>query len=151
MPQRLSCEVTPKERPTVPKAETTSKRYFRKNPSLWGEIFPSGWVIKRRKVIKVMKETAITKMATTFRTISLGTVLLKTLTAAFPVSLFHIKDIKTAKEVVLTPPPHEPGEAPINMKIISINKTALCRKFNSTVLKPAVLAVTDWKKDKKNL
>ena len=52
--------------------------------------------------------------------------------------------IKTASVVVFIPPPVDAGDAPINIKII-ITNTLLSRKVaKSSVLKPAVLAVTDW-------
>ena len=52
--------------------------------------------------------------------------------------------------VVLMPPPHEPGEAPINMKRIRINRVSLAMFPMDNVLNPAVLAVTDWKNEERN-
>ena len=48
--------------------------------------------------------------------------------------------------VVLTPPPVEPGEAPMNMKMRIIRMVSLARAPMSTVLNPAVRGTTDLKK-----
>jgi len=75
--------------------------------------------------------------------VSLGRVLLSILTSARPKKRFQAMKKRIVRLVVLTPPPQEPGEAPMNMRITKINRVALlsCQKF--TVLNPAVLAVTD--------
>ncbi len=44
--------------------------------------------------------------------ISLGIVLLKTLTSSFPLTRFHIRRKRRAALVVLTPPPRRPGRGP---------------------------------------
>jgi hypothetical protein len=49
----------------------------------------------------------------------------------------------TAAVVVLMPPPQEPGEAPMNMRIMKKKRVAFDNRLKFTVLKPAVLAVTD--------
>jgi hypothetical protein len=49
--------------------------------------------------------------------------------------------------VVFTPPPVEPGEAPMNIRTSMRRRVAFVREPISTVLKPAVLGVTDWKKE----
>ena len=43
----------------------------------------------------------------------------------------------------LTPPPHEPGLAPMNMSMTRTNSVAPVSIDMSSVLNPAVLAVTD--------
>ncbi len=48
---------------------------------------------------------------------------------------------------VFMPPPVEPGEAPINIRIMRKKSVGLARFCIGTVLKPAVRAVTDWKND----
>src|SRR5690554_1898863 len=48
--------------------------------------------------------------------------------------------------VVLIPPPVDPGEAPININIISINNPPLVNPDTEYVLNPAVLADTLKKK-----
>jgi hypothetical protein len=47
------------------------------------------------------------------------------------------------KSFVLTPPPVEPGEAPMNMSSMVTNCAALDNLAWGKVSKPAVLAVTD--------
>ena len=54
--------------------------------------------------------------------------------------------IKVNVEVFI-PPPVDPGEAPINIKKINIKSIGVPIIEKSTVLKPAVLAVIDWKNE----
>jgi hypothetical protein len=58
---------------------------------------------------------------------------------------------RIAALVVFTPPPVDPGEAPINMRIMMSRMLSFWRRPISTVLKPAVLGVTDWKRQIRNL
>ena len=51
----------------------------------------------------------------------------------------------TARVVVFTPPPQEPGEAPKNMRKITKVRVLEPSVAKSTVLKPAVRAEMDWK------
>ena len=44
---------------------------------------------------------------------------------------------------VLIPPPHEPGEAPMNMSIMSRYRVSFAICLMGSVLSPAVRAVTD--------
>jgi len=53
--------------------------------------------------------------------------------------------------VVLMPPAVDPGEPPVIIRIIIINTPASLSMVKSTVLNPAVLGVTDWKKEPKIL
>ena len=53
----------------------------------------------------------------------------------------------TAKVVVLTPPPVDVGDAPINIMPIMKNKVAFFKDAKSMVLKPAVRKDTDWNKE----
>ena len=46
--------------------------------------------------------------------------------------------------VVLMPPAHEPGDPPIYMSASRMSRAALVMPAMSTVLNPAVRAVTDW-------
>ncbi len=78
---------------------------------------------------------------------SLGMVLLKMFTSSFPFKRFHIIRKRREALVVLTPPPVEPGEAPINIRIIVKRIVSLARRPISTVLKPAVRGTTDWKNE----
>ena len=54
---------------------------------------------------------------------------------------------RTAKVVVFIPPAVEPGEPPISIRriIMPCDEPDIADKF--TVLKPAVLVVTDWNRD----
>ena len=53
---------------------------------------------------------------------------------------------RTAKVVVFIPPAVEPGEPPISIKRIMMPCDELDIADKFTVLKPAVLVVTDWKR-----
>jgi hypothetical protein len=66
--------------------------------------------------------------------ISLGIVRLETLTSSFPLRRFHINNPRMAALVVLTPPPVEPGEAPMNMRMISKRIVALVKAPDILVL-----------------
>ena len=55
--------------------------------------------------------------------------------------------IKIVKVVVLIPPPVEPGDAPMNIRMMMKNCVACRSEAISSVLAPAVLGVTDWKKE----
>ncbi len=54
------------------------------------------------------------------------------------------------KLVVLIPPPVEPGEAPMNMRMIMTRIVGLVSWPMSTVLNPAVRGVIDWKRESRN-
>ncbi len=79
--------------------------------------------------------------------ISFGMVLRKTFTSSFPFIRFQIIRKRRAALVVFTPPPVDPGEAPINMRMMRIRIVSLAKSPISTVLNPAVRGVTDWKKE----
>ena len=53
--------------------------------------------------------------------------------------------MRTKKVVVLIPPPVDPGEAPMNIKIVSTNRPALLSSPSGIVEKPAVRADVLWK------
>ena len=53
--------------------------------------------------------------------------------------------ISTKNVVVLMPPPVEPGDAPMNIKIMMTSRPALLMLPKSTLEKPAVRAVMLWK------
>jgi hypothetical protein len=79
--------------------------------------------------------------------ISLGIVRLKIFTSSLPFNRFQIINKRRAALVVLIPPPVEPGEAPMNMRTMRRRSVALVKSPISTVLKPQVLGVMDWKRD----
>ena len=54
---------------------------------------------------------------------------------------------RTARVVVFMPPAVEPGEPPISIRRTIKPCDALDMAGRATVLKPAVLGVTDWKRD----
>ncbi len=82
--------------------------------------------------------------------ISAGIVRLNTFTCSWPFRRLRIIKSRRVKLVVLMPPPVEPGEAPMNMRTINRRIDALVSWPMSTVLKPQVLAVTDWKRELRN-
>jgi hypothetical protein len=86
-------------------------------------------------------------METVLLTVSRGIVLVKMLTSSLPLSLFQSMRKRRAVLVVFIPPPAEPGEAPMNMRIIIKRMVSLVSCPISTVLKPAVLGVIDWKNE----
>ena len=80
-------------------------------------------------------------------TLSWGMVRLKRLARSRPLYRLKASENRIARFVVLIPPPHEPGEAPTNMRMMRMKRVALLRSINGSVLKPAVRLVTDWKYD----
>jgi hypothetical protein len=68
---------------------------------------------------------------------------LKTLTVVFPLIRFFTSEKSTNKVVVLIPPPHEPGDAPMNMRRMRIDAALSLNIEKSTVLNPAVRLVID--------
>ena len=57
------------------------------------------------------------------------------------------EQIRTAMVTVFIPPAVPTGEPPISIKIIDTAAEAFVRFSCGTEAKPAVLVVTDWKKD----
>ncbi len=62
-------------------------------------------------------------------------------TFSFPLMRLNINSKSNVKLVVLIPPPVDPGEAPINIKIIITRIVEFVREPISTVLNPAVRGV----------
>ena len=54
---------------------------------------------------------------------------------------------KVARVVVLKPPAVEPGEPPTSIRRIRSIWELPAKRVRSTVLKPAVRGVTDWKRE----
>jgi len=73
---------------------------------------------------------------------SAGTVLRKRLAEFLARILDLMKAKMTPTVVVLTPPPVDPGDAPINMRTMRRSAEFAPKAARSMVLKPAVLAVT---------
>ena len=59
----------------------------------------------------------------------------------------NAEQMRTAMVTVFIPPAVPTGEPPINIKIIDTAAEAFVRFSCGTEAKPAVLVVTDWKKD----
>jgi hypothetical protein len=74
---------------------------------------------------------------------SFGIVLLNKTALGKPFSDDKKDAYKSANAEVFTPPPVEPEEAPININNKKIKSIDIEAVFKSTVLKPAVLVVTD--------
>ena len=91
--------------------------------------------------------TARMKIDSAFETVSSGMVRLKRLAECRPLIRSLRMATSTASDVVLMPPPHEPGLAPTNMRMMRMKRVATAREPMSSVLKPAVRAVIDWKRD----
>jgi hypothetical protein len=109
-PRALNFGVRPKERPTVLKAENTSKRTSRK--------LTPGSLNKRRKEERKMtlKLKEMTRKALVMS--GKGRVLRKMDADSLAAILDFRKANITPIVLVLTPPPVEPGEAPMNMSKI---------------------------------
>ena len=78
---------------------------------------------------------------------SRGMVRLNTFTSSRPISRLHMIRNSRLALVVLTPPPVEPGEAPMNIRTIISRIVSLASIPMSTVLNPAVRGVTDWNRE----
>ena len=76
--------------------------------------------------------------------ISWGTVRRKMVTPSRPRMRLTIISPSRAKLDVLIPPPVDPGEAPMNIRIIISRMVGLAKAAMSTVLNPQVRGVTDW-------
>ena len=80
--------------------------------------------------------------AITLRIIASATFRLKIFTSRLPLNIAIIEIRITIKAVVFTPPPVDPGEAPMNISMIEVNIDPLLICAISIVLNPAVLVVT---------
>ena len=125
----------PVDKPTVPKAEISSKSRLRK--------LLSGSVIERIKVDINISEIEKRAMEYALLMVLLETVCLTISTFLRPLMVLIAERRITEKVVVLIPPPVEPGEAPINIRNIMKISTGWPRCEKSTELKPAVRQVTD--------
>jgi hypothetical protein len=71
----------------------------------------------------------------------------KILVVSSPRKRERLRAKRTPRVFTLMPPPVEPEAAPINIKKMLKKRVTLAILLKSRVLKPAVLAVTDWKKE----
>lgn len=139
LPREVSLGVIPSERPTVLKAENTSKST--------SFMLAQGWAIRRmneaRKMIPTARVTTVNAFVTDATVRVLRKRLIESLAAIFDLRKANI----TPVVLVLTPPPVEPGEAPINMRMIKRKAAAKLSEFRFKVLKPAVRGVITWKRE----
>ena len=123
--------VIPVDKPTVPNAETTSNSIFKKS------VFDSPMHNNKVESITTFNPKIIITNA--FAIISLGIVLRKAVHLRFAVMDMTART-SVKQVVVLIPPPVEPGDAPINISIITINNPAEENSDIGKVENPAVLA-----------
>src|SRR5699024_3533618 len=107
--------VIPVESPTVPNADTSSKSRCTK--------LHSGSVMQSRKVPAHTSSTERSEIVQAFERASEG-MLRRKAPICFLVNRLLTCCIKTKKVLVLIPPPVDPGEAPINIRIINVNNPA---------------------------
>ena len=91
--------------------------------------------------------TYIVKIVAAFRSVSLEILRPKKWVCSRLRKTETALDSMTAKVVVFMPPAVDPGEPPININAIMIMQPVSLIVVRSTVLNPAVLGVTDWKKE----
>jgi hypothetical protein len=129
--------VTPVDKPTVPRAEAVSNiisdiiKPFEFSVILRANVAMNKTATKSSVMVIALPTTTIRtdrlNISTSCRFRSAVTAVIKT----------------TANVTVLIPPAVEPGEPPMNISKIKTNLLDADRLDISTVLKPAVLAVTD--------
>jgi hypothetical protein len=90
-------------------------------------------------------ETVNTAMA--LPTVAGASVRWKILVVSSPRKRERLMANRTPRVFTLMPPPVEPEAAPINIKKMLNKRVTLAILLKSRVLKPAVLVVTDWKKE----
>jgi hypothetical protein len=129
------------ERPTVPKADTASKSNASKRP-----VSVMRSKVKTSSTMMNEMET----MATALYITLLGMERPNNSTSSPPNTLERTASTSTLTVVTLTPPAVPPGAAPMNISAM-INRTAAPPSSDmSTVLKPAVRAVTEQKNEAKS-
>ena len=129
--------VMPIPMPTVPMAENTSKRIKWKECPLWSKISSKNTAI-------VTQDMASRNTAKLLLIILASKRRLNSTTSFLSRKRAMVDATSTAKVVVLTPPPVEVGDAPINIMSIIKNMVGWVKEAKSTVLKPAVRKETDW-------
>ena len=134
-PGSLSSGVIPKDKPTVLKAENTSKAISKS--------VNCGLKISNNKIPKPIEANEIEIIANALKTDSLATLLVPISIFDLSLAIEKIFNVAIAKVVVLIPPPVEAGEAPIHIKKIINKIPGTVKLLISIVLKPAVLEVTD--------
>lgn len=142
-PVAESSGVMPQDNPTVPNAEKHSNKMFskRNNPA-WSAILPRS-EISNTKADTIMISIPAIKMLTAFRALYVLIFRLLMMMSPFLRNPETADSNKIIKDVVFMPPPVEPGDAPMNIRIIVPNFAAGVRAFWSIVANPAVRVVTD--------
>ena len=134
----VSEEVKLRESPTVPIAETTSYKQSSNAPGCTAQ--------------NAMSEITITKKLSekidvAFLTVSALILRLKTSVFVLSERLDRREATRIINVVVLIPPAVPEGEPPINIKIEQMIIVHLRSPSCGIVQKPAVLVVTDWKRE----
>lgn len=136
-PEDVKDVVNPVDRPTVPIADVASNIMFSKAKLLCRSVIASSIVAANNTAEK----TRVTVIA--LPTIA-GFIERLNISTSFRLRMFaQAVIIITQSVTVLIPPAVEPGEPPMNIKIVIIILPAELIFPMSTVLKPAVLDVTD--------
>ena len=134
--------VTPVDKPTVPKADITSKVNSKKLPlTSVCECSPNSVIESNITPIRTtINEVKVT--ADALDTTSEDTKRLNSSNLSLPRNAAQNAPNWIEKLVVFIPPPQEVGEAPMNIKMNTNMSVALVKRPVSSVLKPAVLGVT---------
>ena len=135
----LSAGVIPRDRPTVPIADALSNRHV---------------LIGRLSVMLIMKDPDKARKAYIRRSVDAVLIVLSSTRLPRICTFFRLRNtakvlaIRTVMVVVFIPPAVEPGEPPINIRMIRSMRPAPLKDVRSDVLKPAVLGVTDWNRER---
>ncbi|MNG03990.1 hypothetical protein D3C84_870940 [compost metagenome] len=135
MPKSDSVGVIPVDKPTVPNAEVASNSNRRNSRSSVAE----------SSIVTVMTSSSeIIVMVNALKIRSRARRYLNSTISSLPRIIAMTAPISVVNVVVLMPPPVEPGDAPINIRM-TMKKIVACRMTPiSIVLAPAVRGVTDW-------
>jgi len=130
--------VIPVERPTVPKADTTSNIIAIKSKSS---------VTDNNIVEKIIKNNAIQVIVIAFITILLDIRFLYNVISSCPFMVEKTTAKRTPNVVVFIPPPVELGDAPMAINIIVRNRVVVLKWDILRVLNPAVLVEIEVNKE----
>jgi len=133
-PERDKKGVIPRESPTVPNAETASKEISIR------ECTSEKLSMIIQPITKTMEKRKIT--IDRFSTVN-GIFFLNNSTRFLPLMTDQTPATRIPAVVVFIPPPVEPGDAPINIRIMKKRAVGMEIAAVSKVLNPAVLVVTD--------
>jgi len=137
LPGMESVCVIPVLSPTVPNADIAS------NKASLSEHFSK----TSKPIVEIMTIAIAVMVRVKALYINLwGIFLLSSTTSLLPLMELKPPAVTAAKVVVFIPPPVPPGDAPINIRKARKKIVATFKPAILVVLKPAVLAVIDWKK-----